>query len=49
MISMSQKNNLEYINTNVLDIENLMANIKIIERLIGDVMNAKRIYNHPAK
>ena len=49
MISMSQKNNLEYINTNVLDIENLMANIKIIERLIGDVMNANTIYNHPAK
>ncbi len=44
MISISQKNNLEYINTNVLDIENLMANIKIIERLIGDVMNANTIY-----
>ena len=49
MISISQKNNLEYINTNVLDIENLMANMKILELLIVDVMNAKRIYNHPAK
>ena len=44
MISMSQKNNLEYINTNVLDIENLMANMKILELLIVDVMNANTIY-----
>jgi hypothetical protein len=44
MISMSQKNNLEYINTKVLDIENLMANMKILELLIVDVMNANTIY-----